>query len=65
MITAPSFAKINLGLKIDPRRPDGLPAWMGSLKGQISYGPDFDKSDAEIQKLFDESKIFPWDDEGP
>jgi prevent-host-death family protein len=48
-----------------PRRPDGLPAWMGSLKGQISYGPDFDKADEQIQRDFDESKIFPWEDEGP
>ena len=48
-----------------PRRPDGLPAWMGSLKGQISYGPGFDKSDEEIQRVFDESKIFPWEDDGP
>jgi prevent-host-death family protein len=49
----------------EPRRPDGLPAWMGSLKGQIVIGPDFDAADAEIQKLFDESKIFPWEDDGP
>jgi prevent-host-death family protein len=48
-----------------PRRPDGLPAWMGSLKGQISYGPDFDKADEEIRRSFEESKIFPWEDDGP
>jgi prevent-host-death family protein len=48
-----------------PRRPDGLPAWMGSLKGQISFGPDYDKADEEIQRSFDESKIFPWEDDGP
>lgn len=48
-----------------PRRPDGLPAWMGSLKGQITYGPGFEQSDAEIQRDFDESKIFPWEDEAP
>ena len=48
-----------------PRHPNGLPAWMGSLKGQISYGPGFDTSDEEIQRSFDESKIFPWEDDGP
>ncbi|WP_309606750.1 type II toxin-antitoxin system prevent-host-death family antitoxin [Phenylobacterium sp.] len=48
-----------------PRRPDGLPAWMGSLKGQISYGPGFDTSDEDIQRSFDESRIFPWEDDGP
>lgn len=47
-----------------PRRPDGLPAWMGSLKGQISYGPDFDAADEEIARDFEESKIFPWEDDG-
>lgn len=47
------------------RRPDGLPAWMGSLKGQIVFGPDFDKADAEIERAFEESKIFPWEDDGP
>jgi len=49
----------------EPRRPDGLPAWMGSLKGQITYGPDFDKADEEIERAFAESKIFPWEDDGP
>ncbi len=48
-----------------PRRADGLPAWMGSLKGQISIGPDFDAADEEIRRSFEESKIFPWEDEGP
>jgi prevent-host-death family protein len=48
-----------------PRRPDGLPAWMGSMKGEISYGPGFDKSDEEIRRSFEESKIFPWEDDGP
>ena len=47
-----------------PQRPDGLPAWMGSLRGQISYGPDYDKADEEIRKSFEDSKIFPWEDDG-
>ena len=49
----------------EPRGPDGLPTWMGSLKGQITLSPDFDAADAEVQKLFDESKIFPWEENGP
>ena len=44
------------------RRPDGLPAWMGSLKGQISISPDFDAYDGEIERMFEESEIFPKDD---
>ncbi|HEY3697535.1 type II toxin-antitoxin system prevent-host-death family antitoxin [Phenylobacterium sp.] len=37
------------------RRADGLPAWMGSLRGQIVIGPDFDAADAEIAAAFEES----------
>ena len=48
-----------------PRRPDGLPAWMGSLKGRISIGPDFDAADEEIRRSFEKSRIFPWEDDGP
>ena len=44
-----------------PRHPDGLPAWMGSLKGQIWIGPDFDAVDEEIIRAFEESEIFPPD----
>ena len=58
VVVAPTPADI-------PRRPDGLPAWMGSLKGQIIYGPDYDKADEEIRRSFEESKIFPWEDDGP
>ncbi|WP_293902003.1 type II toxin-antitoxin system prevent-host-death family antitoxin [Phenylobacterium sp.] len=46
----------------EPRRPDGLPAWMRSMKGQIWISPDFDAYDDEIARLFDESEIFPKDD---
>ena len=46
----------------EPRRPDGLPAWMGSLKGQIWVSPDFDAYDEEIARMFEESEIFPKDD---
>lgn len=35
------------------RRADGLPAWMGSLRGEISVGEGFDDYDAEIEALFD------------
>ena len=46
-----------------PRRPDGLPAWMGSMKGQIWVSPDFDDSDEEILRAFEESETFPPDDD--
>jgi prevent-host-death family protein len=46
----------------EPRRPDGLPGWMGSLKGQIWMAPDFDAYDEEIARSFEESEIFPKDD---
>ena len=49
----------------EPRRPDGLPAWMGSLKDQIWIAPNFDDYDAEIAEMFEQSKIFPWEENGP
>jgi prevent-host-death family protein len=48
-----------------PRRPDGFPAWMGSLKGQIWIGPDFDAADKEIARSFEEGEVFPRDDGKP
>ena len=45
-----------------PRRPDGLPAWMGSLKGQIWIGPNFDDYDEELIKLFEDGPVFPPDE---
>ena len=50
-----------LGSVDEPRRPDGLPAWMGSMKGQIWMSPDFDAYDEEIARMFEESEIFPKD----
>jgi prevent-host-death family protein len=44
-----------------PRRPDGFPAWMGSMKGEIWIAPDFDDN-SEIIRDFEESEIFPKDD---
>jgi prevent-host-death family protein len=44
-----------------PRRPDGLPASVGSLRGQIRIGPEFDDYDEELTKLFEEGPIFPPD----
>jgi prevent-host-death family protein len=44
-----------------PRRPDGLPAWMGVLEGKVTIAPDFDDVDAEIAQAFEESEIFPGD----
>lgn len=46
----------------EPRGPDGLPAWMGSMKGQIWVHPDIEATDREIARMFDESEIFPPDD---
>jgi prevent-host-death family protein len=34
------------------RRADGLPAWMGSMRGEIVVHEDFDAADAEIERLF-------------
>ncbi|HSV03459.1 MAG TPA: type II toxin-antitoxin system prevent-host-death family antitoxin [Phenylobacterium sp.] len=46
-----------------PRRPDGLPGWMGSLKGQIWIAPDFDEPDEELIRAFEEGEMFPPDDD--
>ena len=45
-----------------PRGPDGFPAWMGSMKGEIWIAPDFDEPDEELLRAFEESEIFPPDD---
>jgi prevent-host-death family protein len=44
-----------------PKRERG--SWIGSLKGQIWMAPDMDAVDAEIAREFEESEIFPFDDE--
>ena len=31
----------------------------GSLKDEIWIAPDFDEADAEIQRMFEESEVFP------
>ena len=46
-----------------PRRSDGLPAWMGVLRGKIHISRDFEDYDAEIATAFEESEIFPAEDE--
>lgn len=40
---------------LSARRADGLPAWMGSLRGEISVGEGFDDYDSEIEALFEGS----------
>jgi prevent-host-death family protein len=40
-----------------------MPAWVGSMKGQIWIAPDIDEVDAEIAREFEESEILPPDDE--
>lgn len=37
------------------RRADGLPAWMGSLRGRIVIGDDFDAHDAAIESAFNDA----------
>jgi prevent-host-death family protein len=41
------------------RRPDGFPAWMGSMRDEISIAPGFDAYDDDIARSFEESEIFP------
>lgn len=43
----------------DLRRADGLPAWMGSLRGRMTVPADLDDLDADIADAFEESEIFP------
>jgi len=38
-----------------PRRADGLPAWMGSLAGELRVGEGFDEYDSEIAAAFDDA----------
>ena len=38
-------------------RPDGYPAWMGSLAGEIAIAADFDAFDADIAKAFEASDV--------
>jgi prevent-host-death family protein len=36
-----------------------LPAWVGSMKGEIWISPDIEQVEAEIAREFDNSEIFP------
>ena len=36
-----------------------LPAWVGSMKGEIWISPDIEAVEAEIAREFEESEIFP------
>ena len=45
------------------RRPDGFPAWMGSMRDEIWVAPDFDDYDADIARTFEDSEIFPEGDQ--
>ena len=33
--------------------------WLGSLKGKVHFASDYDAADAEIERMFEESEIFP------
>jgi prevent-host-death family protein len=47
-----------------PERGEGeLPSWFGSLRGQIWISPDIDEVEAEIAREFEESEIFPREDD--
>jgi prevent-host-death family protein len=39
-----------------------MPAWVGSMKGEIWIAPDIDDVEAEIAREFEESEIFPPED---
>ncbi len=39
--------------------PDGLPSWMGSLRGQIRIAADADEDWAATIRLMEEGPIFP------
>lgn len=45
---------------IEPGRPKRV---FGDLKGKVWISPDFDKPDLELQKAFEESRIFPSGDQ--
>jgi prevent-host-death family protein len=40
-------------------KPDKPKRQFGLLKGQIWFAPDYDQADAEIERDFYDSKIFP------
>lgn len=40
-----------------------MPAWVGSMKGEIWIAPDIDEVEAEIAREFEESEIYPPKDE--
>ncbi len=42
-------------LSVKPRRPDGLPAWMGTMAGEIVIADDCDAYDPEIIEDFETS----------
>ena len=42
----------------DPTLP---PRQFGQWAGKVWYAPDYDQADAEIQKMFEDSEIFPKD----
>ncbi len=43
-----------------PRKAERIP---GGLEGQIWMAPDFDEEDEEIIEMFENSKIFPDEDD--
>jgi prevent-host-death family protein len=48
--------------RIVPLAKQGGVRGFGSMKGKIHIAPDLDKADAEIQRMFEESEIFPGED---
>jgi prevent-host-death family protein len=43
----------------EARRPDGLPAWMGTYAGRLWVAPNFDAYDPEIASLFEDGEVLP------
>lgn len=47
--------------RLVPTQRERSPRVPGSLRGKVWYAPDFDESDQEIADLFNNSKLFPDD----
>ena len=46
-------------VKLVPYRPPAEPRRLGALKGRIWIAPDFDDTDEETVRDFEESELFP------
>ncbi len=46
---------------VNPQTPAEKPRQFGQWTGKVWYAPDYDQADAMIEKMFNESEIFPKD----